>query len=484
MTMLEKIKRNLPRTQPNPVPSVVVTTKIDNPRLLQVRVDNSTSPSSISGTFAIDITNTGLIATRSLRITNAKINLIKNQQSLNIGKIEKIQQISNIPSGQTETLKIKFDRESNFINQIGEDVCNAREIKANINLTVAEIILSATYSNTKAISVYETDCTLITVSIQGQENVNINQEYTWNLVSSDGSTLNNVEWDMGDGTTKSGTEVTHEYQREGTFSVKAKSGTNSDSITVNAERLPLAIVGPTAVEVGQSNTWEPSGNNLENLSGFSWSMGDGTVIQGEQAQHIYESEGEYTLSLTTDEGTSTNITIESSYPNLTLASISGIDDMVVNNSHSWTATGDNLDEADDIRWDMGDGTIKYGQEVTHQYTSRLEDTISVSARVQGQTVDSAQLPIEVSFPDINVDEINGREDVETGETYSWTVAGNNLAEADEIRWNMGDGTIKYGQEVSHEYTTSLENTITAAARFRGETIDSAEIPILVRRFRV
>lgn len=394
--MFEKIKRNLPRTQPNPTPSFVVSTKIDNPRLLNVSVDNSTSPSSISGTFGIDVTNTGLLATRSLRITGAKIDLVKNEQSINIGEIKKPQQIKDIPSGQTKTVKIKFDRKSNFINQIGEDICNQKEIKANIRLTVAEIILAATYSNKEKITVNETDCNLITVNIQGQTNVNVNQEYTWKLTASDGSTLNNVEWDMGDGTTKTGTEVTHEYQRTGTFDVRAKTGTNSDSIEVNAERLPLAIVGPTSVQVGQNNTWEPSGSNLENLSEFSWSMGNGTVIDGEQASHVYESEGEYTITLTaTNEGTSTSLDIESSFPNVVVNGIDGRQDVQRDESYPWAVEGNNLGEANEIRWSMGDGTIKYGEEVTHEYTSSLESTITVAARVQGETVDSAEIPILV-----------------------------------------------------------------------------------------
>jgi plastocyanin len=394
--MFEKLRENLPRTQPGPRPSIVVTTKIDNPRLLDVKVDNSTSPSSISGTFGIDVTNTGLLATRSLRITSAKIDLTKNEQSINIGEIKKPQQIKDIPSGQTKTIKIKFDRKSNFINQIGEDVCNAKEIEANINLTVAEIILAATYSNKEKIKVNDTDCDLITVSIQGQKNVNVNQEYTWEIVASDGSSLNNVEWDMGDGTTKSGTKVSHTYEREGVFDITAETGgQNSDNIEVNVERLPLAIVGPTSVQVGKDNTWSPSGENVENLSGFSWSMGDGTTIQGEQASHSYDSEGTYTITLTSDEGTSTSLDIESSFPNITVQEINGREDVEDDTEYEWSINGNNLDKANEIRWDMGDGTIKYGQQVSHTYSSALESTINVSAKIAEEVVDSANSPILV-----------------------------------------------------------------------------------------
>jgi len=394
--MFEKLRENLPRTQPDPRPSIVVTTKIDNPRLLDVKVDNSTSPSSISGTFGIDVTNTGLLTTRSLRITNAKINLTKNEQSINIGKIKNPQQIKDIPSGQTKTIKINFERKSDFINQIGEDICNTKEIKANINLTVAEIILAATYSNKKKIKVNDTDCDLITVNIQGQENVNVNQEYTWEIVASDGSSLNDVEWNMGDGTTKSGTEVTHTYEREGVFDITAETGGgNSDNIEVNVERLPLAIVGPTNVEVGKDNTWNPSGENVENLSGFSWAMGDGTTIQGQEASHSYDSEGTYTITLTSDEGTSTSLDIESSFPNIVLERISGNSQVQRDNSNTWTLIGNNISEANEIRWDMGDGTIKYGTEVSHTYQTDENRTIVASARVADQQVTSVSLDVRV-----------------------------------------------------------------------------------------
>lgn len=482
--MFEKIRRNLPRTQPNPTPSVVLTTNISNPRLLEVNVDNSTSPTSISGVFGIDITNTGLLNTRSLRITNAKIDLMKNAQTLNIGKIEEIKKIKNIPSGQTRTLRIKFDRKNNFIDKIDKDLCNAKEVKTNITLTVAEIILAATYSNKEKISVENTDCNLVTVNIQGQQNVNVNQEYTWKLVASDGSTLNNVDWDMGDGTTKSGSEVTHQYQREGVFDVRAESGSNSDRLTVNAERLPLAIVGPTSVEVGESNTWEPSGNNLQNLSGFSWTMGDGTVIEGQQAQHVYESEGEYNLSLTTNEGTSTSITVESSFPNVTVSGINGRNEVVVDSTHNWRLIGSNFGEADEIQWNMGDGTTKTGQEISHKYTSRSEYTMTASAKVEGRTIDSTEISVNVTSPDILLSTINGRGNIETGTQYQWTAQGSNLNQADEIKWDMGDGTTKTGITVTHTYTQSLDTTITARARFEGETVSQAEMPIIVSAFRV
>jgi len=394
--MFKKLRENLPRTQPDPRPSIVVTTKINNPRLLDAKVDNSTSPSTISGTFGIDVTNTGILTTRSLRITNAKIDLTKNEQSINIGKIKKPQQIKDIPSGQTKTIKIKFERKSDFINQIGEDICNAKEIKANINLTVAEIILAATYSNKKKIKVNDTDCDLITVNIQGQSNVNVNQEYTWEIVTSDGSSINDVQWDMGDGTTKSGTEITHTYEREGVFDVTAEtSGGNSDNIEVNVERLPLAIVGPTTVEVGKDNTWSPSGENVENLSGFSWAMGDGTTIEGQEASHSYNSEGTYTITLTSDEGTSTSLDIESSFPNIVLERISGNSQVQRGNNNTWRLIGNNISEANEIRWDLGDGTIKYGTEVSHTYQTDENRTIVASARVADQQVTSVSLDVRV-----------------------------------------------------------------------------------------
>lgn len=399
--MFKKLRENLPRTQPDPRPSIVVTTKINNPRLLDAKVDNSTSPSSISGTFGIDVTNTGILTTRSLRITNAKIDLTKNEQSINIGKIKKPQQIKDIPSGQTKTIKIKFERKSDFINQIGEDICNAKEIKANINLTVAEIILAATYSSKEKIKVNDTDCDLITVNIQGQSNVNVNQEYTWEIVTSDGSSINDVQWDMGDGTTKSGTEITHTYEREGVFDVTAEtSGGNSDNIEVNVERLPLAIVGPTTVEVGKDNTWSPSGENVENLSGFSWAMGDGTTIEGEEASHSYNSEGTYTITLTSDEGTSTSLDIESSFPNISVNRINGNQQIERGDPFTYTITGNNLSEAEEIRWDMGDGQVLYGREVTHTYTSAAEHTITASVRVADQQVTSATLDIQVAAFDL------------------------------------------------------------------------------------
>ena len=91
------------RTQPQP--SIVLTTQITNPRLIDASVDTSTSPSTISGVFGIDITNSGILDTRSTRITDASIKLIKGETSINIGSVDEPQEIKDIPAGDTRTIK-------------------------------------------------------------------------------------------------------------------------------------------------------------------------------------------------------------------------------------------------------------------------------------------------------------------------------------------------------------------------------------------
>mgnify|MGYP002761302857 CR=1 FL=1 len=375
------------RTQPQP--SIVLTTQITNPRLIDASVDTSTSPSTISGVFGIDITNSGILDTRSTRITDASIKLIKGETSINIGSVDEPQEIKDIPAGDTRTIKFEFDRETEFADVVIDDICNIGEITADMQITVAEILLAATYSSKETIQVESSDCNVIKLNISGQSSINVNQTYEWSVSTESGATVSGITWDMGDGTTKRGKQVSHEYTSEGEYNITVTTEQgNTASKDVVAERLPLAIVGPTSVRVGENNEWRPTGENLQNLSGFEWSMGDGTLIQGQMARHKYSDEGTYTIRLISDQGESTSIEVLSSYPNISIQAISGQDTVQFDQSYQWSITGNNLSEADRIEWNMGDGSVKQGNPISHTYRQSGDYTITVNIIVSDDVIES------------------------------------------------------------------------------------------------
>lgn len=471
----------------NRKPLIVVTTRFDNPRLNNVTVDTSSGTPRVEGTFQIDITNTGFLRTRATRVTRARIAFTKGDTTLNIGEISEPVRIPNIEAGKTETLSIGFDKESEVVNQVVEDICDDGVVSSDISITISEIILAATYEDTPDLEVNGKDCNTVELDINGQEQLNIDQQYEWILTASDTSVLSDVQWDMGDGTTKSGTRVTHQYTAEGTYTIEAttESGLTA-STNVQAQTVPLGIVGNTAPIVGDSYTWRATGTNVDDVGQLNWAMGDGSTYTGESVSHTYSESGTFNISLTSEVGESESLEVSPEYPDVDIT-IAGETDVAVGNDNTWRATGSNISDLDQIRWSMGDSTSINGEEVTHSYDEG-EFEINVAGLISDTEVTTDTLTVNSNFSDITIDIGGGdNREVQSNDTESWTASGNNLSDATNIRWDMGDGTVYEGDDktdITHEYTSSGEFQVSVEAFIQGNLISSDTQLVNVQTFVV
>jgi PKD repeat protein len=126
-------------------------------------------------------------------------------------------------------------------------------------------------------------------------------------------------WDFGDGSRGSGLVATHQYEREGTYTVTFtaanKRSTDSRSMTIMVER---PVVAPSVVTVTftptDADTQTPVTFNA-NIRGdqpmsYRWDFGDGSTGTGASPQHTFSSPGTYTVRLTaTNEGGSDTRTV-------------------------------------------------------------------------------------------------------------------------------------------------------------------------------
>jgi len=471
----------------DPQTSVVLTTGFKNPRLKEVNLDTSGETSMIDGTFAIDVNNTGFFDTRSTRVTKANITLKKGNTSLNIGKIEETVPIPPISAGETRTINIGFSRESQLVNLVVDDVCSNQTVTADINITIAEIILAATYNEQLDIQVEEKDCTTISLDISGQQQVNIDQGYEWNVSATSGGELPEVSWSMGDGTSKSGSRVSHTYTTAGTYEIKAETPTGiSTTYEVTAESIPLGIVGNNEVTVNDEFSWRPTGSRVDEVGELSWDMGDGTTYTGQSVSHTYTNSGTFNINLNSATGETASLEVTSEFPDIDLT-ITGETDVIVGEDNTWTATGTNIPEAEEIRWTMGDATENFGTEVTHSYD---EGTYEVRAAALISDTEIATDTIEVisSFTDISVDIAGGdTRQAQQGDEITFSAIGDNIGAASEIRWSMGDpsGTTKTGQEVTHTYSErSGDFDVTVEAIIDGNVISTDTQTVTVQTFLI
>jgi PKD repeat protein len=114
-------------------------------------------------------------------------------------------------------------------------------------------------------------------------------------------TLNQWNWNFGDGTTSTQTSPTHQYTSPGTYNVTLIGGNNLGCIdtaqrTITIYPSPVAGFsnGPTCLNQPVTITNTTTGNiNLQN-----WNFGNGTTSTQTTPSVTYSSTGSYTISLT------------------------------------------------------------------------------------------------------------------------------------------------------------------------------------------
>lgn len=186
-------------------------------------------------------------------------------------------------------------------------------------------------------------------------------------------------WDFGDGQMGEGQKVSHTYEKPGMYrvilTVDDQKGTqcsvSSTSVTAKvADRAVVSVSGSESVCVGQTASFatEGQGGNLK----YSWDFGDGHTAQGGgRASHNYEKPGNYTVTVTADNGQNMPCSVTSSSTNIKVHGRPIADageNLVccVGKSNTFDATkseGDGLS----YHWDFGDGATSDEARATHTY---------------------------------------------------------------------------------------------------------------------
>jgi PKD repeat protein len=135
-----------------------------------------------------------------------------------------------------------------------------------------------------------------------------------NVTDADGNDATNqivsYEWDFGDGSTASGRSVTHTFTTPKTYQITLRVTDNLNrtntiyrSITVGQGALPTAqIETPSSAQlfVGQEVHFNASGSTAEpghRIVEYSWNFGDGDLGSGALVTHVFDADGDYTVTL-------------------------------------------------------------------------------------------------------------------------------------------------------------------------------------------
>src|SRR5437867_4746747 len=159
------------------------------------------------------------------------------------------------------------------------------------------------------------------------------QPVSFTASASGGTPPYSYTWSYGDGSTGTGLQVTHTYDRDGTYQVTL---TVADSTVSTGTWVAPVVVGtaslqdgftysPTSPQPGDNINFTPSARGGTPPYSYSWDFGNGASASGASATYSYASAGSYTVTLTVidsmnrSHNTSQSLTIYSpAHPDFTL----------------------------------------------------------------------------------------------------------------------------------------------------------------------
>lgn len=118
-----------------------------------------------------------------------------------------------------------------------------------------------------------------------------------------------AHWDFGDGNKAEGFEVTHAFQKPGTYDVifRTNDGRNNPAsvqemtqrVRVNAPPVPV-ITGPLRGEPGARMVYTANESYVEDgeITQYRWFFSDGFRAEGTRVERIFERHGNYSVTLT------------------------------------------------------------------------------------------------------------------------------------------------------------------------------------------
>jgi uncharacterized repeat protein (TIGR01451 family) len=202
-----------------------------------------------------------------------------------------------------------------FLWDFGDDATSTDTNPVHTFEEEGEYTVSLTASNTYGTSTFELVISAGFVPVAAftasHETAEVGEEVTFTNTSTGTEPLTFL-WDFGDDATSTDTNPVHTFEEEGEYTVSLTAsntyGQSTFELVINVGYVPLAAFTASheTAEVGEEVTFTNTSTGTEPLT-FLWDFGDDATSTDIHPVHIYNEEGEYTVSLTASNtyGTST-----------------------------------------------------------------------------------------------------------------------------------------------------------------------------------
>ncbi len=282
------------------------------------------------------------------------------------------------------------------------------------------------------------------------------------------------EWDFGDGQSSTDRVIAYRYTDPGRYTARLRvleegsrpgRGDQID-LPVHVRFAPVAVPGAKiTVAPGEIVDFDGSASQPSDspITGYRWTFGDGAVAEGMTAQHVYSAPGLYRAVLRVRDdsqhpcffGVATReVTVN--FPPVGEAGTdqSAIVGQAVALSAAASYDVDGL--IDTYRWDMGDGTILEGANVSHSFQNSGVYRVMLSVvDDSGVSNDTARdwMQVAVNSPPKPVIQIPPRPvSVSEAAILDGSLTTDDDGQILSYLWDFGDGAIGEGPIVNYAWT--------------------------------
>jgi PKD repeat protein len=293
-----------------------------------------------------------------------------------------------------------------------------------------------------------------------------------------------LTWDFGDGSTDSGTAVTHAYDKAGRYTVMLRAS-NAAGEAVATTTIVVVSDVPAPVAAFSTSPESPLTADtpvqfLDQSTGgaatsWEWDFGDGTAGSSmRNPTHVFTDEGTYTVRLVVENGggrddVTRQIVVRPPTPVADFTFTPSVPN--AGQSVQFTDASRNVTTGTTWLWNFGDGTAT-STERNPRHTFAQRDSYVVTLTVTnagGSSTTTRTIEVNPRAPAANFS-FSPTSNITTVTAVQFTFRqANNTGDPDTFLWNFGDGTTSSERNPSKTFTRAGSFPVTLTVTNAGGT---------------
>lgn len=303
-------------------------------------------------------------------------------------------------------------------------------------------------------------------------------------------------WDFGDGSTGTGSSVTHVYANPGTFTIAVTASDPQGAISTTSQTLsivnqaptnPVITAASTSPVLGVTANFSASSSDPENQAlTVAWDFGDGGTSSGTAVTHAFASFGTFTVAATARDpfgatGRSTiTITVSNRSPSLPAITAPAV--VTPGRAVTFVATSSDPEgQTINYAWQFSDGGSAVGSTVAHTFaneggfTARVVATDPQGASAENTTQVTATYPAPSSV--VATASVRALYPKQIASWQATAIDPSGLSMS--YSWSFGDGSTATGPIVRHAFNAAGNYDVRLTARNSANKSTTISAPLVV-----